>query len=179
MKLFLIRHGETDWNLHRRVQGTTNIPLNATGRAQAEALRQQTSRLKFEVCYASPLMRAAQTAMTVVDGRSEIIYDSRLKERGFGRFEGQYLPRWELIKPNIFDRTVNTNTQGIEPILALDARTAEFLKDLYEKYDHDARILVVAHAGSLKSMLACLMDWDTPEFRDFHFEQGQVYEFEF
>ncbi len=179
MKLFLIRHGQTDWNLHKRVQGMTNTPLNNTGLAEAKALRKQTSRLKFEVCYASPLLRAAQTAMTVVDGRSEIIYDSRLKERNFGRLEGQYLPRWDLIKPDIFDRNINTGTQGIEPILDLDARTAEFLKDLYEKYDKDARIMVVAHAGSLKSMLACLMDWDTPEFRDFHIEHGQVYEFEF
>lgn len=179
MKLYLIRHGQTDWNLHKRVQGVSNIPLNSTGLAQARDLRRQTKDLDFEICYASPLMRAAQTAMTVVDDRSEIIYDSRLKERGFGKFEGTYLPKWELIKPNIFDRNINTNVQGIEPILSLDARTSEFLQDIYKKHDENAKIMVVGHAGALKSMLSSLMDWNTPEFRQFRLEQGQVYELEF
>lgn len=179
MKLYLIRHGQTDWNLHKRVQGITNVPLNQTGLAQARDLRRQTQNLDFEVCYASPLLRAAQTAMAVVDGRSEIIYDSRLKERSFGRFEGTYLPKWELIKPDIFDRNINTNVQGIEPILSLDARTSSFLQLIYQKHDPDAKVMVIAHAGSLKSMLASLMDWDTPEFRSFRIAQGQVYELEF
>lgn len=179
MKLYLIRHGQTDWNLHKRVQGNTNLPLNTTGLAQARDLRRQISCLDFEICYASPLLRAAQTAMTVVDGRSEIIYDSRLKERRFGHLEGTYLPKWDLIKPDIFDRNINTNVQGIEPILSLDARTSEFLQEVYRKHNEKSRILVVGHAGSLKSMLSCIMDWTTPEFRQFKLEQGQVYELEF
>ncbi len=179
MKLYLVRHGQTDWNLHQRVQGETNVPLNKTGLMQARDLRRQTQSLDFELCYASPLLRAAQTALTIVDGRSEIIYDSRLKERSFGRLEGTYLPKWELIKPDIFDRNINTNVQGIEPILSLDARTSDFLREVYQKHDPEAKILVVAHAGSLKSLLASLMDWNTPEFRTFKIAQGQVYELEF
>lgn len=179
MKLYLIRHGQTDWNLHKRVQGATNVPLNATGLAQAADLRRQTADLEFEACYASPLLRAAQTAMIVVDGRTEIIYDSRLKERSHGKFEGQYLPKWDLIKPDIFDREINTNVQGIEPIRSLDARTGEFLQEIYYKYSETAKIMIVAHAGSLKSMLSSIMDYNSPEFRDFRFEQGQVYELDF
>ena len=87
-KLILIRHGQTDWNRRHTVQGVTNTPLNRMGVAQAQDLRRQTAELQFDLCYSSPMLRAAQTAMTVVDGRTEIIYDSRLRERGFGKFEG-------------------------------------------------------------------------------------------
>lgn len=177
-KLILIRHGQTDWNRRHTVQGVTNTPLNRTGLAQAQDLRRQTSGLQFDLCYSSPMLRAAQTAMTVVDGRTEIIYDTRLRERGFGKFEGMYLPKWELIKPNIFDRNINTNVRGIEPICAVDARTGDFLREILQKHSAETTLLIISHAGPLKSILAHFLDWTSPEFQQFKFVQGQIYELE-
>lgn len=178
-KLILIRHGQTDWNRRHTVQGVTNTPLNRMGVAQAQDLRRQIAELQFDLCYSSPMLRAAQTAMTVVDGRTEIIYDSRLRERGFGKFEGMYLPKWELIKPNIFDRNINTNVRGIEPICTVDTRTGEFLREIGAKHGQDTTLLIISHAGTLKSLLAHFIDWTSPEFQNFRFVQGQVYQLEF
>lgn len=88
MKLYLVRHGETSWNIGRKVQGQTDIPLNETGVRQAEKVREELKDEVFGVCYCSPLMRARRTAEIVVDGRVEIVIDDNLKERGFGELEG-------------------------------------------------------------------------------------------
>ena len=58
MRLFLVRHGQTDWNVSHKAQGQTDIPLNATGILQAEELREKLKDYQFDKCYVSPLKRA-------------------------------------------------------------------------------------------------------------------------
>ena len=88
MKLYLVRHGETSWNIERKVQGQTDIPLNETGVRQAEKVREELKSVAFDICYCSPLIRAKRTAEIVADGRVDIVIDENLKERGFGELEG-------------------------------------------------------------------------------------------
>ena len=66
-ELYLVRHGETDWNRQHRIQGLTDIPLNETGRAQARATGRLLSRRSFDGIYASPLDRAMETARIIAD----------------------------------------------------------------------------------------------------------------
>ena len=75
MKIYLVRHGETSWNIGRKVQGQTDIPLNETGVRQAEKVREELKDEVFDVCYCSPLMRARRTAEIATDGRFEIVID--------------------------------------------------------------------------------------------------------
>ena len=88
-RLFALRHGETAWNVDTRIQGQLDVPLNETGRWQAERLAQALADEQLVAVYASDLMRAHETALAV--GRVAgvpVLSERGLRERGFGRFEG-------------------------------------------------------------------------------------------
>lgn len=79
--LYIMRHGRTDWNERHKLQGRTDIPLNANGRQMAEKAREEYADVHFDVCYCSPLIRARETAEIVLRGRDiPIIPDERLVE---------------------------------------------------------------------------------------------------
>src|SRR5215207_7850054 len=90
MAIFLARHGETEWNRIGRWQGRTDIPLSDVGRAQAVALADRLRDRGITEIHASDLSRARETAEIVAAalGVSRIGFDPRLRERGFGSFEG-------------------------------------------------------------------------------------------
>jgi len=87
--IVLVRHGETAWNRERRMQGHTDTPLSATGRAQAAALARRLSDFALAALYSSDLQRAWDTAAAIA-GRTghDVVTDPRLRERRFGIFEG-------------------------------------------------------------------------------------------
>ena len=95
--LYFVRHGETDWNRDRRIQGRTDIPLNAAGRAQASAIARRLRQIVGEPqsvdFFASPLGRARQTMAAILAGfglpEDHVLIDDRLTERGFGAYDGQ------------------------------------------------------------------------------------------
>ncbi len=90
MKIYLFRHGETDWNVTHRVQGHSDIPLNANGIRQAEIVARRIADIRFDAVFASPLKRAAKTAEIMAKGLP-ICFDDRLIEIGFGVEEGDDL----------------------------------------------------------------------------------------
>ena len=95
MELYLIRHGETDWNKQKRMQGQTDIPLNEYGRKLAHITAEAISDIDFDIVYSSPLIRAKETAEILTGGRNiHITTDERLKEISFGNDEG--VPSMEL-----------------------------------------------------------------------------------
>jgi 2,3-bisphosphoglycerate-dependent phosphoglycerate mutase len=89
-RILLVRHGQTDWNVQQRVQGQLDVPLNATGRAQAQALAQALQDEALDAIYSSDLMRAWETAAAVAaqPGRPTLQAEIGLRERRFGGFEG-------------------------------------------------------------------------------------------
>lgn len=89
MKLYIARHGQTDWNTKHKAQSHTDIPLNETGMKQAEALRDNIKDIKFTAVYASLLKRAAKTDEIATDDKYDIVYDNCLMERSFGNYEGR------------------------------------------------------------------------------------------
>lgn len=87
--LYLIRHGETDWNREKRFQGQSDIPLNEAGRIQAGELAAIMNQFKIETVYASDLIRAYETArIAMADSRMAIHKESRLRETNIGEAEG-------------------------------------------------------------------------------------------
>ena len=89
MEILLIRHGETDWNRARRMQGHIDIPLNNEGLRQAKALGAALASEKLDAVYTSDLQRAKLTAQAVADvHQMPLIIDEQLRERCYGVFEG-------------------------------------------------------------------------------------------
>lgn len=93
-EIYLIRHGETDWNKERRFQGQTDIPLNDNGRRQAKSLRESLKgKLPFDRIICSDLCRARETAEIINEGsQSPIIIDPAFRELCFGKWEGMVFP---------------------------------------------------------------------------------------
>ena len=88
-RLLLIRHGETDWNATQRIQGHTDIPLNATGQRQAARMAQALAHEELAAVYSSDLLRAAATAAPLAQAAGlPVVHDRALRERHFGTFEG-------------------------------------------------------------------------------------------
>ena len=99
-RISLVRHGQTDWNLAKRIQGSSDIPLNATGRDQAEATGRALAGGRYDAIYASPLSRATETAQIIAvhTGLSDPVPLDALAERRYGEAEGltgaEILARW-------------------------------------------------------------------------------------
>ena len=92
MILYIIRHGETDWNRIHRVQGRTDIPLNEYGRHLAEETADGMKDLSIDLCYTSPLKRARETAQIILRDRAVPIFDdARIQEMSFGSYEGSFV----------------------------------------------------------------------------------------
>lgn len=146
MKIYVARHGQTDWNTQHKAQGRSDIPLNETGVKQAETLRDNIKGTKFDAVYASPLKRAAETAKIATDNKYDIVYDDRLMERSFGDFEGEEINSWtEATGYDIGDLKLNTDVGNIEPVRSVLARTKAVLDDIRVKHGDDEKILIVAH----------------------------------
>ncbi|WP_024866891.1 histidine phosphatase family protein [Butyrivibrio sp. FCS014] len=150
MKIYVTRHGQTDYNKSRMMQGRSDIPLNDTGIAQAKARRESLGDLKFDAVYASPLIRAVQTAEIIgnVD-RADIITDERIIEANFGKYElmGYYSTGLKMMAywsfPEIFPAP-----EGVETIREMVDRTSSFLRELEQK-DYET-VLVACHGGIIR-----------------------------
>ena len=175
MKIWLTRHGQTDLNKDRRMQGRSDIPLNETGLAQAGEMRrilgEKHPGLVFDAVYTSPLQRAVTTGAIIAgipekeiiishltdsaDGFSGIRTDVRLIETDFGRYEAKkyYLlgPRMTLYWacPEIFPAPPTVETTA-----SMTGRVRSFLDEL-EKEDYE-NVLIACHGGILRVLSGCL-----------------------
>jgi broad specificity phosphatase PhoE len=147
-RFLFLRHGETDWNREGRIQGHTDIALNATGIAQAQAAAELLAGERFDRIIASPLSRAFDTARIVNDASSRPLHtDAGLIERGFGAFEGH-------IVAEIKRRHGIPMTQSLSTILPPDAeqwdttlaRTRATIRKWTERHP-DETLLFVSHGG--------------------------------
>ena len=89
MLIYIVRHGETDWNKEHKVQGAVDIPLNKYGIHLAEETADGLENIRFDAAYSSPLSRAKKTAEVILKGRNiKIKEDKRIQEICFGAYEG-------------------------------------------------------------------------------------------
>ena len=86
MLLYIVRHGETDWNKAGKVQGRTDIPLNERGRYLAEATAEGMKDVRIDFCYTSPLIRAKETAQIILGEREIPLVEEKSQIRGAKRF---------------------------------------------------------------------------------------------
>lgn len=155
MKIYYVRHGQTDWNLAKKMQGGgSERPLNETGIKQAEDARRELENVKYDIIIRSPMYRVEQTANIINEGRNiPIIVDERIRERKLGELEGHVIT--EEIENNIWDYNLNYNIKGGENLHSFEKRILDFMKEIKGKYD-DKTLLIVAHGGVGKVLKANL-----------------------
>jgi probable phosphoglycerate mutase len=147
--LALVRHGQTDWNAQRRLQGSTDIPLNEVGRGQARDAVAVLSDYKWDAIVSSPLSRAAETANLIAAGLGLSVDRllPELAERSFGPAEGlQAGPELDAL------RTADGGFRGAESEDEAAARGLAALEALAEEF-RGRRVLVVAHGTLLRVSL--------------------------
>ena len=127
--IYIIRHGQTDWNKIGRIQGHIDIDLNNQGKEQASVVKEKLKNIKFDKVFCSPLKRALQTAQTIYDG--EIIVDERLIERYNGELEGKLNSEIKVF-PDFNDP--NDTSYGIEPLTSFRTRVKDFFEEISTKY---------------------------------------------
>ncbi len=179
MQLYLVRHGQTDWNIKKQLQGITNIPMNATGIVQAEAVRDRfrAQGIKFDICYASPLQRAQKTAQIIIDGSCEIITNDLIIERDFGELERMGIEPKSL-GLDYYSRVLNINDYGIETIKSTLARSERFLEQVRSERQPEDVILVASHGAFLRALTATIVGYDdSTDFGQFRYDNCEVKKF--
>ena len=145
MEILLTRHGQTEWNRMKKVQGRADIELNEKGRKQAEKTRELLQAEKIDLIVCSPLKRAIQTAEIINENRNTtIVIDERITERDFGEFEG--MPNTDFDYQAFWSYNQNLKYDKAENIRDFFERVYHFLDCIKDEYA-GKRILVVAHGG--------------------------------
>lgn len=153
MKICLIRHGETNWNLEKRIQGQIDVPLNDTGKRQAVDMADIASAHAFSAIYSSDLSRALETARQLAQGRSlDVRTMPSLRERHFGIFQGFTAEEGRVEHPEVYEkylvRDVEYDFETGESLEALERRVVEAIEYLRREHAKEV-IAVVTHAGIL------------------------------
>ncbi len=168
MLLTLVRHGETDWNLQRRIQGSTDVPLNDTGRAQARASAALLGRRRWDAVYTSPLVRASETAAIIAAqlGLAAPRAVAELVERSYGESEGFTESELATRFPE------GTEVPGREPRPAVLARALPALERIGLAHPGGAAI-AVTHGGLIRSVLSAV----DPDGRHGMIANGSIHTF--
>lgn len=161
MKLYIIRHGETEWNRLKKLQGRTDIPLAEEGIRLARITGEGLRDVPFDVAYTSPLVRAVQTAEYVLEGRNiPIKPEERIQEISFGIWEGECLLDSKIL-PQDFTDVFFHNPQKYhrppkgENFQDVCQRTESFLRDLMKQSAYeDANILISTHGAAGRCLLS-------------------------
>lgn len=160
MKIYLIRHGQTDWNLAGKIQGSTDIPLNDTGKAQAEALAKGMEDRPVTQIFSSTLQRAVTTAAAIGQSQKvDVDIISGLEEVGFGHWEGM---TWQEIQekyPEEYQKwcmnPVDVSPPGGEKQRDIYLRCAQVVEGIVAQAQGD--VAVVSHGATMAYLIAYMM----------------------
>jgi probable phosphoglycerate mutase len=152
-RLWLIRHGETDWNAAQRIQGRTDISLNATGEQQAQCVAEYLSQHTIHAIYSSDLSRAIQTASPLANRLGiKVCQDAAFAERDFGIFQGLTADEIAKAYPTDYDRWQSREPAfapaGGESLSLFQARVEAAIAGLVQQHSGDS-VAVVTHGGFL------------------------------
>lgn len=175
MDIYLLRHGETDWNKKRLLQGHTDIPLNEKGREQVDDTVRKLGALgvRMDAIVSSPLKRARETAEIAAQRldypREKIVVEDLLIERGFGEGEGMSLDEMKAKYPE-------SDCPGMEAREALVERAGRAFQKITEDFSRATRILLTAHGAVLFALLEAVCEEPIPyEGHAACITQGSIY----
>ncbi|MDP1645752.1 MAG: histidine phosphatase family protein [Thiobacillus sp.] len=152
-RICIIRHGETDWNVEKRIQGHTDVPLNETGRAQALAMAFNAAHQRFHAVYSSDLLRAIETAQALAQREGlEVTLLPQLRERHYGLFQGMTADEGAALHPAAYAhyvaRDLNYDFETGESLRRFAERVADGI-DWLVRHHSGQTIAAVSHGGVL------------------------------
>ncbi|MGX8795475.1 histidine phosphatase family protein [Fusibacter sp. JL298sf-3] len=161
MVWYLVRHGQTQWNAEKRIQGSFDSPLTEAGVRAAMALGRQVEASVFDAIYVSPSMRAVKTLELVLDTEAlEIaVRDPRIAEIKLGNWQGKCVDEIAQMEPVLFDAYYNNprafQKEGAETYEALFERVAAFIESVEAQYadaETPKQVFVMTHGVTLMMM---------------------------
>ena len=155
---YIIRHGQTETNRKKALQGRSDLPLNDAGRAQAKRLGEyfKEAGIHFDEVYSSPLGRAMETAK-LASGETEITIDDRVIEMDYGPYEGVSLASPPKEITEFFSDFVNNPAPGgMEPLSHVTERMGDFIDSIKGRGTGDRNVLISTHAIAMKGALEYL-----------------------
>ncbi|POH62042.1 histidine phosphatase family protein [Cryobacterium zongtaii] len=167
----IVRHGQTDWNLERRIQGSTDIPLNSTGRAQAAETGLRLSRSHWDAVVTSPLLRAHESAR-IIAGELDLpapLVVPELTERHHGLIEGLTFAQRQAQFPD------GSSVPGLETRQAVLDRVLPALEAIARTYA-GREVVVVCHGGVIGTLLRYATDGTRPAAGEL-IPNGSIHEF--
>jgi len=157
--IYIVRHGQTDWNVSKTSQGQIDIPLNKVGESQAIDLEEQLKHIDFDAFFSSDLIRAKRTA-EILNRERNLAFQTTaaLRERNFGTYQGKPIDDahrrlYQLLEdykehPHIIESRVETNEQ-------LVSRALTFIREISVGYEGKT-VLLVSHGGLMRTLLVHL-----------------------
>src|SRR3989338_9745790 len=160
--IYLVRHGETEWNAQGRIQGHTDSPLTATGEKQARDLAKKLTQIHFDAIFSSDLLRAQRTAQIVALNKKLAVTTSQaLREVKFGQFEGKTGDEFRRELKDLLDQRDQLSgtdrfrfklAPDIESNEELVSRLITFLREIAVAYLNKT-VLMVSHGGPIQKLL--------------------------
>ncbi len=151
MKIYVIRHGQTNWNVEEIIQGKKDIELNEVGIRQAYEVKEKLNMLNIDLIMCSPLKRTKKTEEIInQDKNLNIIYKKELIERDLGDFEGKDCA---IEEGDIYNYYKNESKMKIEPVVDLCNRVNKLLTEIKSNYKNKT-ILLVTHSGTARAIEA-------------------------
>jgi broad specificity phosphatase PhoE len=176
MKLYVTRHGQTEWNLENRVCGITDIQLTNKGMEQAKRLSTDILDKQIDIIISSPLRRAEQTASIISDviGRN-IIFDTRLSEQNYGVYEGVSRENEGFLEAK---RHFPNKLCGGESLFQVVQRVYNLLDEIKEKYINN-NVLIVTHGSVCRVINSYFCDQSNDDYYTFHISNCEMNEYNY
>lgn len=162
--MYIVRHGETDWNAKRLLQGHVNKKLNKAGEEQAKLLGEKLKHVHFDAVFSSDLIRAKRTAeLILLEKKMAILATAVLRERSYGKFEGKPIQELrdhdkKLEALSHEEQFSHVSEEGIENDASIMQRFIPFLREIAIAHAGKT-VLIVSHGGVLRVLLIHLGFW--------------------
>lgn len=152
MHLYVMRHGQTDWNIEERIQGRMDIELNKTGEKQAREASEKVKRYPIDMIFCSPLKRTRKT-LEIINPGIPVFYKEAIIERGWGELEGKKPQELDFPVNDFYDYHKNLELSNGESVTTLCNRVWSFLDKLKQEH-FDKNILLITHGGVIRAIHA-------------------------
>jgi broad specificity phosphatase PhoE len=175
MQVFLLRHGETDWNFERRCQGTTDLDLNGTGVRQAEAAASYLSKETIHAVYSSDLKRAILTADFISRPHDlKVTVDGDFRELHHGELEGLTFSEIRTSYPDFIriwkNKPAELPLPGGERLVDVERRVWKGLKRIQQSHLSHETVVVVSHNFPILAVLCGITGTPLDRYRSFHID---------